>query len=150
MNEKVCSTVARWLRSGVCCLPHKTSTDNSKEYISSRHRIMNIVKASYHSGSSPDTASTDDKEKQLTPNSMTNEWLRCVTGDNGVSPLSSPRLSNDTETVHDDSMSSNLRCSQMEAHRESVEKHAPVKRKKFPLGVSEYERGSKHVMVERF
>ncbi|KIH43840.1 hypothetical protein ANCDUO_26148, partial [Ancylostoma duodenale] len=88
LNEKVRSTVVRWLRSGVCCLPDKTSTDNSRsvvisytqcgmllfhrdyrEYISSRHRIMNMVKANYNSGSSPDTASTDDKEKQMTPTS---------------------------------------------------------------------------------
>ncbi|PIO58483.1 hypothetical protein TELCIR_20081, partial [Teladorsagia circumcincta] len=38
-----------------------------REYISSRQRIMNMMKANYHSGSSPNTASTDDKEKQLTP-----------------------------------------------------------------------------------
>ncbi|KAJ1369928.1 protein of unknown function (DUF3497) [Parelaphostrongylus tenuis] len=150
MNEKVCSTVARWLRSGVCCLPSKTSTDNSKEYISSRHRIMNIVKTNFNSGSSPDTASTDDKEKQLTPISKTSEWLRCVSRDNAGSPLSSPRLSQDTETIQDDNMNNHSRYSQMEAQRDSVEKHAPVKRKKFPLGVSEYERGSKHVIVERF
>uniref|UniRef100_A0A0K0DPQ8 G_PROTEIN_RECEP_F2_4 domain-containing protein n=1 Tax=Angiostrongylus cantonensis TaxID=6313 RepID=A0A0K0DPQ8_ANGCA len=221
MNEKVCSTLARWLRSGICCLPDKTSIDNSKEYTSSRHRIMNIVKANCHSSSTPNTASTDDKEKQLTPISKTsrfiinsslfckieclsykykskrrlqnhltikqvatscqspqfyhflsgktNEWLRCVTVDSYGSPLSSRRLSGNTDTIHDDSMSNDLRyitstdydafpdellsdfsSSQMSAHRESVEKHAPVKRKKFPLGASEYERGSKDVIVERF
>ncbi|VDL66790.1 unnamed protein product [Nippostrongylus brasiliensis] len=30
MNSKVRSTVVRWLRGGVCCLPDKTSADNSR------------------------------------------------------------------------------------------------------------------------
>ncbi|KAL6730538.1 hypothetical protein Aduo_001503 [Ancylostoma duodenale] len=138
------------LQSGVCCLPDKTSTDNSREYISSRHRIMNMVKANYNSGSSPDTASTDDKEKQMTPTSKTNEWLRRLTQE--ASPLSSPRPSDDVEPTPDDRVSSHSdpRGSQLDAMGDAVEKQAPVKRKKFPLGATENERGSKHVVVERF
>ncbi|EYC05241.1 hypothetical protein Y032_0083g1661 [Ancylostoma ceylanicum] len=150
LNEKVRSTVVRWLRSGVCCLPDKTSADNSREYISSRHRIMNMVKANYNSGSSPDTASTDDKEKQMTPTSKTNEWLRRLTQE--ASPLSSPRPSDDVEPTPDDRVSSysDPRGSQLDGIGDPVEKQAPVKRKKFPLGATENERGSKHVVVERF
>ncbi|VDM54905.1 unnamed protein product, partial [Angiostrongylus costaricensis] len=116
-----------------------------RECISSRHRIMNIVKANYHSGSTPDTASTDDKEKQLTPiskilrffvNSSLFHNIECVRSK--IMPRRGGKLFFDFSS------------SQMSAHRESVEKHAPVKRKKFPLGASEYERGSKHVIVERF
>ncbi|KAL6742201.1 hypothetical protein Aduo_015374 [Ancylostoma duodenale] len=156
-------------QSGVCCLPDKTSTDNSRsvvinytqcgtllfcrgygEYISSRHRIMNMVEANYNSGSSPDTASTDDKEKQMTPTSKTNKWLRRLTQE--ASPLSSPRPSDDVEPTPDDRVSSHSdpRGSQLDAMGDPVEKQAPVKRKKFPLGATENERGSKHVVVERF
>ncbi|VDO72447.1 unnamed protein product [Heligmosomoides polygyrus] len=166
LNAKVRSTVVRWLRGGVCCLPDKTSGDNSRqvlvfaskiwaetvEYISSRQRIMNMVKENSHSGSSPGTASTDDKEKQLTPTTKTNEWLRHLPMEAERSPLSSPRLSDDAQTPPEDGISgsSDPRSSQLDPHIEPVEKHAPVKRKKFPLGASENERRSKSVIIERF
>ncbi|KAK6732024.1 hypothetical protein RB195_016417 [Necator americanus] len=153
LNEKVRITIVRWLRSGVCCLPDKTSADNSRDYISSKHRFMNMMKANYNSGSSPDTASTDDKEKQLTPTTKTNEWLQRLTAENQeVSPLSSPRFSDDVEPAPEDQISSysDPRGSHLDGIGDPVEKHAPVKRKKFPLGASETERGSKHVVVERF
>ncbi|WKX94760.1 hypothetical protein Q1695_011768 [Nippostrongylus brasiliensis] len=152
MNSKVRSTVVRWLRGGVCCLPDKTSADNSRDYISSRQRIMNMVKANYHSGSSPNTASTDDKEKQLTPTTKTNEWLQRMPMERNGSLLSSPRCSDDIGKMPDDciSGSSDPRGSQLDGHGDPVEKQAPVKRKKFPLGASENERGSKSVIIERF
>ncbi|CAJ0608336.1 unnamed protein product [Cylicocyclus nassatus] len=153
LNEKVRLTIVRWLRSGVCCLPDKTSADNSREYISSRHRIMNMVKANYNSGSSPDTASTDDKEKQMTPTSKTQDWLRRLTAENHeISPLSSPQFTDDVEPSTEDRISSysDPRGSQLDGLGDPVGKQAPVKRKKFPLGATEHERGSKHVVVERF
>ncbi|ETN68893.1 hypothetical protein NECAME_15567 [Necator americanus] len=114
-----------------------------------------MMKANYNSGSSPDTASTDDKEKQLTPTTKTNEWLRRLTAENQeVSPLSSPRFSDDVEPAPEDQISSysdpRISGSHLDGIGDPVEKHAPVKRKKFPLGASETERGSKHVVVERF
>uniref|UniRef100_A0A7I4Y1W5 Latrophilin-like protein 2 n=2 Tax=Haemonchus contortus TaxID=6289 RepID=A0A7I4Y1W5_HAECO len=152
MNSKVRLTVVRWLRSGVCCLPDKSSADNSREYISSRQRIMNMMKANSQSGSSPNTASTDDKEKQLTPTTKTNEWLRHLPMEGETSPLSSPRISSDMASTPDDhiSGSSDPRASPMDVHGDPVEKHAPVKRKKFPLGASEHERRSQDVVVVRF
>ncbi|KAL6738474.1 hypothetical protein Aduo_012019 [Ancylostoma duodenale] len=80
----------------------------------------------------------------------TNEWLRRLTQE--ASPLSSPRPSDDVEPMPDDRVSSHSdpRGSQLDAMGDPVEKQAPVKRKKFPLGATENERGSKHVVVERF
>ncbi|RCN25764.1 hypothetical protein ANCCAN_28521 [Ancylostoma caninum] len=80
----------------------------------------------------------------------TNEWLRRLTQE--ASPLSSPRPSDDVEPTPDDRASSHSdpRGSQLDAMGDPVEKQAPVKRKKFPLGATENERGSKHVVVERF
>lgn len=87
------------------------------------------------------------------------------------SPLSSPRLSDDAQTPPEDGISGSsdprwvdgeetrrsflpyvaaFRSSQLDPHIEPVEKHAPVKRKKFPLGASENERRSKSVIIERF
>ncbi|KAK5974909.1 hypothetical protein GCK32_011216 [Trichostrongylus colubriformis] len=113
------------------------------------HVLMNS-KANYNSGSSPNTGSTDDKEKQLTPTTKTSEWLRHLPMESERSPASSPRSSDDI--THEDrrSASSDPRGSQLDGHGDPVEKHAPVKRKKFPLGASENERRSKDVVVVRF
>ncbi|KHJ84791.1 hypothetical protein OESDEN_15490 [Oesophagostomum dentatum] len=132
---------------------------------------MNMVKANYNSGSSPDTASTDDKEKQMTPTSKTQDWLRRPTAENqGKSPLSSPHYSEEAKPTAEDRVSGYpeppggkrfspslaspkneyYSGSQLDGIGDPVEKQAPVKRKKFPLGASENERGSKHVIVERF
>ncbi|VDM84418.1 unnamed protein product [Strongylus vulgaris] len=83
----------------------------------------------------------------------TQEWLRRLTAENHeISPLSSPQFSDDAEATAEDRISSysDPRGSQLDGLGDPVEKHAPVKRKKFPLGASENERGSKHVVVERF
>ncbi|KJH46339.1 7 transmembrane receptor [Dictyocaulus viviparus] len=69
MNEKVCFTFKRWLRSRLCLIPGRTSVDSSREYNSNRHRILNM--ANYHSASSPCTASTQDTKNQLTPTDKT-------------------------------------------------------------------------------
>ncbi|VDL65845.1 unnamed protein product [Nippostrongylus brasiliensis] len=66
---------------------------------------MNMVKANYHSGSSPNTASTDDKEKQLTPTTKTNEWLQRMPMERNGSLLSSPRCSDDIGKMPDDCIS---------------------------------------------
>ncbi|KAK6025082.1 hypothetical protein OSTOST_09031 [Ostertagia ostertagi] len=69
--------------------------------------------------------------------------------ENDRSPTSSPRTSDDITPTPDDriSGSSDPRGSQLDGHGDPVEKHAPVKRKKFPLGASENERRSQDVVV---
>ncbi|KAL6727232.1 hypothetical protein Aduo_009127 [Ancylostoma duodenale] len=84
----------------------------------------------------------DDSNPNDRVKGKTNEWLRRLTQE--ASPLSSPRPSDDVEPTPDD------RWFPTGRHGDPVEKQAPVKRKKFPLGATENERGSKHVVVERF
>ncbi|EGT38168.1 CBN-LAT-2 protein [Caenorhabditis brenneri] len=84
LNEKVRASIVRWLRTGICCLPESSSAAyNSKSFLSSRQRILNMIKVNGHSY--PSTASTDDKEKQLTPITKTTDWLSRLPNQDSVS-----------------------------------------------------------------
>ncbi|CAI5442642.1 unnamed protein product [Caenorhabditis angaria] len=164
MNEKVRASVMRWLRTGLCCLPETSSAAyNSRSFLSSRQRIMNMIKS--NGISYPSTASTDDKEKQLTPIRKTAEWLanqqnHSESGnsiedeDIGSGNMNSgditditERRRNNNEIEHHDivSRTSSDPRGSMIIEVTHVEKKAPVKRKKFPLGAKQSERGSQHI-----
>ena len=103
-----------------------------------------MVKAQQISRSAPSTASTDDKEKQMTPTSKTNEWLRQISQyQSGASSGS------EGDAV---SCSSDPRGSQVLEVSQEPMRTAPVKRKKFPLEADEQERRStiRSNGVERF
>ncbi|PAV91560.1 hypothetical protein WR25_10878 [Diploscapter pachys] len=162
MNEKVRVALLRWLRKGVCCWSADSSVgDNSRSLLSSRQRILNMVKTTKGGGgehSSPSTASTDDKEKQMTPTSKTNEWLRQISitnksltgsqkGSFDVQP--SPPIVEDHHSTSSSDPRGSLVLETIEPT--PVLRQIPLRRTKFPLGASEDERGSTHrVVVERF
>ncbi|KAK6034300.1 hypothetical protein COOONC_28196 [Cooperia oncophora] len=106
-----------------------------------------------HEKTTPPTPLTAvrNPKTHVTP-TKTNEWLRHLPMESQQSPPSSPRTSEDIASNAGDriSGSSDPRGSQLDGHGDPVEKHAPVKRKKFPLGASENERRSKDVVVVRF
>ncbi|CAD6190147.1 unnamed protein product [Caenorhabditis auriculariae] len=171
MNEKVRLAVVRWLRSGVCCLPETSSVYNSRSFVSSRQRILNMMNKNTMGHSVPSTASTDDKDKQLTPISKTTDWLRRmplvtpqdsisthdeheqglsiddVTIDHQIHMNNNNNNNNNNNVISHDmdrgSLNSDPRGSQV-VEDLPVEKKAPVKRKKFPLGATNSERGSQH------
>ncbi|CAI4228308.1 unnamed protein product [Auanema sp. JU1783] len=158
MNDKVRLVIVRWIRTGVCCLPDNASAYNSKSFLSSRQRILNMVKS--QSRSDPSTASTDDKDNQLTPTSKTNQWLRQMSQMHECGTISSQpesdeiivHRSDSPQNADVESQSTDPRGSQ-DLESDVMEKQAPVKRKKFPLGASEMERASTHrnaVIIERF
>uniref|UniRef100_A0A1I7V0X1 G_PROTEIN_RECEP_F2_4 domain-containing protein n=1 Tax=Caenorhabditis tropicalis TaxID=1561998 RepID=A0A1I7V0X1_9PELO len=142
LNEKVRVSIVRWLRTGICCLPETSSAAyNSRSFLSSRQRILNMIKVNGHSY--PSTASTDDKEKQLTPITKTSDWLSRLPD---TVPPSSAEFSESPEPRDTVShASTDPRGSQI-IETTTVEKKAPVKRIKFPLGAKQSERGSKHRM----
>ncbi|CCD61662.1 Latrophilin-like protein LAT-2 [Caenorhabditis elegans] len=179
LNEKVRASIVRWLRTGICCLPETSSAAyNSRSFLSSRQRILNMIKVNGHSY--PSTASTDDKEKQLTPITKTTDWLSRLPNQDSVSiPESNfnnlngtlensnlnsaeikeedeipelrrrvtvdlnPMIVSNNEIERMSHASSDPRGSQI-IEVTAVEKKAPVKRIKFPLGAKQSERGSQH------
>ncbi|CAI2336342.1 unnamed protein product [Caenorhabditis sp. 36 PRJEB53466] len=176
LNEKVRASIVRWLRTGICCLPESSSAAyNSRSFLSSRQRILNMIKVNGHSY--PSTASTDDKEKQLTPITKTSDWLsRLPNPDSASLPEENVHSHSDEQreelpelpdlnelrrrvTVDlNPSVINNNSNNEIEriSHASSdprgsqiievthVEKKAPVKRIKYPLGAKQSERGSQH------
>uniref|UniRef100_A0A8R1EUH8 G_PROTEIN_RECEP_F2_4 domain-containing protein n=1 Tax=Caenorhabditis japonica TaxID=281687 RepID=A0A8R1EUH8_CAEJA len=159
LNEKVRATIVRWLRTGICCLSESSSAAyNSRSFLSSRQRILNMIKVNGHSY--PSTASTDDKEKQLTPITKTTDWLSRLPSPDSVSvPEEVEEEEEDEHRVEIHVTVSNSHANneiERQSHASSdprgsqtievthVEKKAPVKRRKFPLGAKQSERGSQH------
>ncbi|UMM16068.1 hypothetical protein L5515_013241 [Caenorhabditis briggsae] len=175
LNEKVRASIVRWLRTGICCLPETSSAAyNSRSFLSSRQRILNMIKVNGHSY--PSTASTDDKEKQMTPITKTSDWLSRLPNQDSMSVPESNLNSADLpeQEIHEireepselrrritvdlnPTIHNNNSNVEIESHASSsdprgsqiieitqVEKKAPVKRIKFPLGAKQSERGSQH------
>ncbi|PIC43841.1 hypothetical protein B9Z55_004426 [Caenorhabditis nigoni] len=181
LNEKVRASIVRWLRTGICCLPETSSAAyNSRSFLSSRQRILNMIKVNGHSY--PSTASTDDKEKQMTPITKTSDWLSRLPNQDSMSVpesnLNSADLPEHLPEIHEEiheireepselrrrvtvdlnpTIHNNNSNVEIESHASSsdprgsqiieitqVEKKAPVKRIKFPLGAKQSERGSQH------
>ncbi|CAJ0955599.1 unnamed protein product, partial [Mesorhabditis belari] len=156
MNDKVRGVVVRWLRSGG---GSSAAEFNSKSYLSSRQRMMNMIRGGH---STPDTASTDDTKGAIheihevtLPPAKAAELLRRLsastseeTRDKGLAyrpsvnkapkPIAQARAEGDTRSTD----SSDPRVS-MELDMDLAEDRPAVMRRKFPLGARESERGSK-------
>lgn len=146
MNEKVRVIVVRWMRTGVCCcLGDSSSSYNTRSFASSRQRFLNMVRSNL-GPSVPSTASTDDKEKQITTAEITSETANSPTSTRSAifredeSSDEPPVVNYSIEPDRASRDSSDPRSSQIIENPRMVEKKPPVKRRKHRIGATSSER----------
>uniref|UniRef100_A0A1I7XZ25 C-type lectin domain-containing protein n=1 Tax=Steinernema glaseri TaxID=37863 RepID=A0A1I7XZ25_9BILA len=155
LNEKVRVTLVRFLRRSFCCIQDPTSSYNSKSYLSSKQRLMNLLRPK-EKDSHQSTASSSDSHKSSVSNERTaldpQKAQRTGTSRSVQLEVSLKASTATTGSLHSpvkEADVSGIRRSQNTAERQRM---APVRRKKFPLGATEDDRvdNKETVFIERF
>ncbi|VDD88665.1 unnamed protein product, partial [Enterobius vermicularis] len=157
LNEKVRATVIRFLRTGLCCAD-RSSAYNSKSYISSRQKFMDILK--------PSDSSNSDNQRSTDSTGLTARTSPPSTPPNPL--ISPPPLAEERENEKEPVEKSIVKDLDVRAYSlnnvdtkkfapekcRETRRTAPVRRKKFPLGMTERDRGSLSqngsVIIQRF
>uniref|UniRef100_A0A915AR09 Uncharacterized protein n=2 Tax=Parascaris TaxID=6254 RepID=A0A915AR09_PARUN len=171
LNEKVRATLLRFARTQLCCVSESGAAYNSRSYLSSRQKILNMIKGSESSssdaqrsnGSNSSNAHKTKRERKPslgeydetpprkpTPPPIYLEF-RAKAPDDGPQTAESTL---ESESPKADEKQQHFTEFGDQNNSESRRSTAPVRRKKFPLGTSEKEHGSqcaKHnIIIERF
>ncbi|GMT15542.1 hypothetical protein PFISCL1PPCAC_6839, partial [Pristionchus fissidentatus] len=147
LNEKARNAVSRWLRNDWCCFsnPESAANYNSKEYVTSRQRFLNMIRSTAAdsadgddatvaekrkkrmkkedttSSTGPSTASTDTKDKgPLTPTSKTSAWLSQIPSQDDEYDLPPPPSPTECEAKFKDHVK------EIKDHQEEMEEDEDV------------------------
>ncbi|KHN75537.1 Latrophilin-3 [Toxocara canis] len=173
LNEKVRATLFRFARTRLCCAKESGAAYNSRSYLSSRQKILNMIKGSESSNNS-DGGNRSSEGSGINGLHKTKleqkQPLGEYDGNLQRKPTPPPIYLEFREKFHEDAPNTAESTLESESPKpgekhehfshfigqkqsESRRSAAPVRRKKFPLGTSEEERGSQfakqNVIVER-
>ncbi|KAK0395878.1 hypothetical protein QR680_001472 [Steinernema hermaphroditum] len=154
LNEKVRVTLVRFLRKNFCCVQDPTSSYNSKSYLSSKQRLMNLLRPKDKDSHQSTASSTDSQKLSATNERTTLEPQKYRTSTTQAVHLEVTLKRGKTESSvsspERDAGISSRGKSQSAAERQRT---APVRRKKFPLGATDDDRivdNKETVFIERF
>ncbi|TMS35584.1 hypothetical protein L596_002956 [Steinernema carpocapsae] len=155
LNEKVRLTLVRFFRRGFCCAQDPTSSYNSKSFLSSKRKLLNILRPKDRDSHQSSTASSSGSHKSsvhertaLDPEvgnlSEKRKEVEVTVGTRGAGVVTRPLEKTST-------MPSREMVSRNTAERQRT---APVRRKKFPLGATVEDRknvdNKETEFIERF